>query len=43
MMNLTVAQIEMSMKEGDDSVDTLAYTFTTMAARVQVVEGLAKE
>jgi len=23
MMNLAVAQIEMSMKEGDDSVDTL--------------------
>jgi len=43
MMNLAVAQIEMSMKEGDDSVDTLTDTFTTMAARVQVVETLAKE
>jgi hypothetical protein len=43
MMNLAVAQIEISMKEGDDSVDTLTDTFTTMAARVQVVEGLAKE
>lgn len=43
MMNLAVAQIEMSMKEGDDSVDTLTDTFTTMAARVQVVEALAKE
>ncbi len=43
MMNLAVAQIEMSMKEGDDSVDTLTDTFTTMAARVKVVETLAKE
>jgi len=43
MMNLSVAQIEMSMKEGDDSVETLTDTFTTMAARVQNVETLAKE
>lgn len=43
MMNLAVAQIEMSMKEGDDSVDTLTDAFTTMAARVKVVETLAKE
>jgi len=43
MMNLAVAQIEMSMKEGDDSVDTLTDAFTTMAARVQVIEKLAKE
>jgi len=41
MMNLAVAQIEMSMKEGDDSVDTLTDAFTTMAARVQVIEKLA--
>jgi len=43
MMNLAVAQIEMSMKEGDDSVDTLTDAFTTMAGRVQVIEQLAKE
>jgi len=43
MMNLAVAQIEMSMKEGDDSVDTLTDAFTTMAARVQVVEKMAKQ
>ncbi len=43
MMNLAVAQIEMSMKEGDDSVDTLTDAFTTMAARVQVIEKLAKK
>ena len=43
MINLAVAQIEMSMKEGGDSVDTLTDTFTTMATRVQLVETLAKE
>jgi hypothetical protein len=43
MMNLAVAQIEMSMKEGDDSVDTLTDTFTKMVTRVQVVESLARE
>lgn len=43
MMNLAVAQMEMSMKEGDDSVDRLTDTFTTMAARVQIVETLARE
>jgi multidrug resistance efflux pump len=43
MMNLAVAQIEMSMKEGDDSVDALTKTFTTMATRVQCVETLAKQ
>ncbi len=42
MLNLAVVQIEMSMREGDDSVDTLTNTFTTMAARVQVIEKLAK-
>jgi hypothetical protein len=40
---LAAAQIEMSMKESDDSVDALTDTFTTMAARVQAVETLAKE
>lgn len=43
MMNLAVAQIEMSMKEGDDSVARLTDTFTTMATRVQLVEKLANE
>ncbi len=42
-MNLAVALIEMSMKEGDDSVAKLTDTFTAMATRVQVVETLAKE
>jgi len=43
MMNLAVAQIEMSMKEGNDSVETLTDAFTTMVARVQVIEQLAKQ
>ena len=42
MMNLAVAQIEVSMKDGDDSVDALTDAFTTMAARVQVIEKLVK-
>ena len=42
MLNLAVAQTEMSMKEGDDSVDTLTDAFTTMVARVQVIEKMAK-
>jgi hypothetical protein len=43
MMNLAVAQIEMSMTEGDDSVDTLTNAFTTMVGRVQAIESLVKE
>lgn len=42
MLNLAVAQTEMSMKEGDDSVDTLTDAFTTMVARVQVIEKMVK-
>jgi len=43
MMTLAVAQIEMSMKQGEESVDTLAKAFTTMAARIQVIESFAQE
>jgi len=43
MLNLAVAQIEMSMNEGDESVDTLTDAFTTMAARVQFIEQIAKQ
>ena len=42
MLNLAVAQTEMSMKEGDESVDTLTDAFTTMVARVQVIEKMVK-
>ena len=43
MMNLAVAQMEVSMKEGDESVDTLTDTFSTMVARVQVIEKIVKK
>ncbi len=43
LMNLAVAQMEVSMKEGDESVDTLTDTFGTMVARVQVIEKLVKQ
>lgn len=42
MLNLAVAQTEMSMKEGNESVDTLTDAFTTMVARVQVIEKMVK-
>lgn len=38
MINLAVAQIEVSMNEGDDSVDALTKAFTEMAAKVQIIE-----
>lgn len=40
MLNLAVAQIEMSMKEGEDSVDTLTQVFTKTAERVEGIESL---
>lgn len=43
MMNLAVAQIETSMRQGDDSVDTLTNAFTTMAARIQVIESIVQK
>jgi hypothetical protein len=43
MMNLAVTQIETSMRQGDDSVGTLTNAFTTMAARIQVIESLAQK
>lgn len=38
MMNLAVAQIEMSMKEGEDSVQTLTTSFTSMMEKVNHIE-----
>ncbi len=43
MINLAVAQIEMSMKEGHDSVGTLTKAFTVMADKVQTIERHASE
>ena len=43
MMNLAAAQIEISMKQSESSVDALANSFITMAARIQVIESLAQK
>lgn len=43
MLNLAVAQIEMSMKDGDQSVNTLIDSFTTMSGSIQVIELAAKD
>jgi uncharacterized coiled-coil protein SlyX len=43
MMNLAVAQIEMSMKDGEDSVSTLTATFSQMMERVGLIEQLVKQ
>jgi hypothetical protein len=38
MLNLAVAQIALSMREGDESVNTLADSFTSMAEGVRSIE-----
>lgn len=38
MLYLAVAQIEVSMSEGDDSVNSLTDSFTSMAGSVQTIE-----
>ena len=43
MLNLAVAQIEMSMKEGEDSVDTLTGVFTNTANKVKQIEALVSD
>jgi hypothetical protein len=43
MLNLAVAQIEMSMKEGEDSVDTLTGVFTNTANKVKQIEALVAD
>ena len=43
MMNLAVAQIEMSMKEGEDSVQTLTSSFTSMMEKVNHIEQEIKQ
>lgn len=37
MLNLAVAQIENAMREGDDSVNTLADSFTSMVGDTEVI------
>jgi hypothetical protein len=42
MLNLAVAQIEHAMKEGDDSVNTLTNSFTSMIGHAQVIRSAAE-
>lgn len=42
-LNLAVAQIEMSMKDGDHSVSTLIDSFTTLSGCVQVIDSASSE
>ncbi|MBE0439864.1 MAG: hypothetical protein IBX57_08955 [Gammaproteobacteria bacterium] len=42
MMNLAVAQIEMSMREGEDSVGTLTAAFSQMMENVSLIEQYVK-
>ena len=41
MLNLSVAQINMAMKEGDDSVESLTSAFTDMVGRVNDISDTA--
>ena len=43
MLNLAVAQITWSLKEGDDSVETLGRSFTSMAGAITAIEGIMDE
>jgi len=43
MVDLAVARIENALRDGDDSIKTLADSFTDLAARVQCIESLASE
>jgi cob(I)alamin adenosyltransferase len=42
MLNLAVAQISGAMREGDESVNTLADSFTTMMQNVQAIAATAE-
>jgi hypothetical protein len=42
-LNLAVAQIEMSMNDGDHSVSTLIDSFTTLSGCVQVIDSASAE
>ena len=43
MLNLAIAQIEVSMREGDESVETLTHSFTSMTGSVQVIGRAARQ
>lgn len=43
MLFLSVAQIEMAMREGDDSINTLSASFTAMIAEVDEIAATARK
>lgn len=43
MLNLAVAQITASMQEGEESVDSLASSFTEMATVIKSIEKIADD
>jgi hypothetical protein len=43
LLYLSVAQIDMSMKDGDNSVNTLVDSFTSMSNSIKVIEHAANE
>jgi len=43
MLHLTVAQIEMAMREGDDSINSLTDSFTTMVGSVDAIAAAARD
>lgn len=43
MLNLAVAHIEMSMRDGDESVDTLSDAFTTMMGNLKVMGSIVAQ
>ncbi len=43
MLNLSIAQIDQSMNEGNSSVDTLASSFTALAANLSEIQSAAEQ
>lgn len=43
MLHLSMAQLDMAMREGDDSIDTLSNSFTTMIGNVNVIAAAARD
>lgn len=43
MLALAVAQVQLAMSDGDDSVGTLSHSFTSMANAVETLERLSQE
>jgi methyl-accepting chemotaxis protein len=43
MLGLAVAQIESSMRDGDESVNTLGHSFTTMYGAIQTIVGMVED